>query len=264
MRYVRMVCPEGKKKILTMSYDDGRAADYRLVEIFDKYGIRGSFHLNSGKFDTNDYVKSADVAELYKNHEVSCHTVTHPFLERISPDLVVSEVWEDRRNLEKLCGYPVIGMSYPFGTYNSDVVERISSLGIVYSRTTVSTEKLTIPDNFLLWHPTCHHNNPRLMEFADQLAASRYPLALLYVWGHSYEFNNNNNWELIEEFCRKVSGNPDIWYATNIEIVRYFKAVRSLVFNADMTTVYNPSAEKVWFTCDDQLLCVGAGELLKF
>ena len=190
--------------------------------------------------------------------------MTHPFLERISPDLVVSEVWEDRRNLEKLCGYPVIGMSYPFGTYNSDVVERISSLGIVYSRTTVSTERFTIPDNFLLWHPTCHHANPRLMELADKFFAERYPLSVFYVWGHSYEFNNNNNWELIEEFCRKMAGKPEIWYATNIEIVRYFKAVRSLVFNADMTTVYNPSSERVWFTCEDKLLIAEPGKLMQF
>ena len=24
---------------------------------------------------------------------------------------------------------------------------------------------------------------------------------LFYVWGHSYEFANNDNWEIIEEFC---------------------------------------------------------------
>ncbi|WP_330672485.1 hypothetical protein [Acetatifactor muris] len=31
--------PEGKAKALTMSYDDGKLQDERLVEIFNKYGI---------------------------------------------------------------------------------------------------------------------------------------------------------------------------------------------------------------------------------
>ena len=264
MRYIRMCYPEGKLRALTMSYDDGRTADRRLVEIFNKYGIRGSFHLNSGPFDTGDYITSAEVAELYKNHEVSCHTVTHPFLERSNAVQIINEVWEDRRNLERLCGYPVTGMSYPFGTVDSDVVDRISALGIVYSRTTVSTEKLGLPDNFLLWHPTCHHANPKLNELADRFLASGYPLAVLYVWGHSYEFNNNNNWELIEDFCRKMSGKTDVWYATNIEIVRYVNAVRALVFNADMTMVYNPSAQPVWFTCDGKEVIAEPGKQISF
>ena len=38
------VCfPEGKAKALTMSYDDGKIQDERLVSIFNHYGIRGTF-----------------------------------------------------------------------------------------------------------------------------------------------------------------------------------------------------------------------------
>ena len=41
------VCfPEGKAKALTMSYDDGKIQDERLVSIFNRYGIRGTFNLN--------------------------------------------------------------------------------------------------------------------------------------------------------------------------------------------------------------------------
>ena len=39
------VCfPEGKAKALTMSYDDGKIQDERLVSIFNRYGIRGTFN----------------------------------------------------------------------------------------------------------------------------------------------------------------------------------------------------------------------------
>lgn len=38
--------PEGKAKALTMSYDDGKIQDERLIGIFNKYGIKGTFNVN--------------------------------------------------------------------------------------------------------------------------------------------------------------------------------------------------------------------------
>ena len=40
---------ENKHKILTFSYDDGTTQDIRLVELFNKYGMKATFNLNSGK-----------------------------------------------------------------------------------------------------------------------------------------------------------------------------------------------------------------------
>ena len=54
----RIYCcfPGGKHKALTMSYDDGRTQDRRLIEIFNQNGIKGTFHLNSGLFDRGDRI----------------------------------------------------------------------------------------------------------------------------------------------------------------------------------------------------------------
>lgn len=38
----------GKKKAVTFSFDDGVTQDIRLIEIFNKYGLKGTFNLNSG------------------------------------------------------------------------------------------------------------------------------------------------------------------------------------------------------------------------
>ena len=72
----RVYCcyPGGKHKALTMSYDDGRSYDRRLVEIFNKNGIKGTFHLNSGLFDRGDRVMPEEISTLYAGHEVACHT----------------------------------------------------------------------------------------------------------------------------------------------------------------------------------------------
>lgn len=48
MPKIYMAFPEGKHKVLTMSYDDGREFDRRLISIFNHYRIKGTFHLNSG------------------------------------------------------------------------------------------------------------------------------------------------------------------------------------------------------------------------
>ena len=43
-----IIFPNGKSKAFTMSYDDGTIHDRRLVEIMNRYGIRGTFNLNAG------------------------------------------------------------------------------------------------------------------------------------------------------------------------------------------------------------------------
>ena len=46
------VYPDGNHKALIMSYDDGLDDDIALAQLFDRYGIIGTFHLNSGLLDT--------------------------------------------------------------------------------------------------------------------------------------------------------------------------------------------------------------------
>jgi hypothetical protein len=71
---------------------------------------------------------------------------------------------------------------------------------------------------------------------------------LYYLWGHTYEFEGNDNWEVFEQIAQRISGKEDIWYATNIEIYNYVQAYNSLIFSADMKRVYNPTATKLYFT----------------
>lgn len=245
---IRLNCfPGGRIKALTMSYDDGRVFDRRLVEIFNKYGIKGTFHLNSGFLGNDGYIKADEINGLYKGHEVSSHSVHHPYLTRLSREELINEVSEDRKNLERLAGYPVRGMSYPFGAANQTVVDTLPMLGIEYSRTVESHRSFWIPDDFLRWPATCHHKGG-IMELGQQLLSldSWRDMSLMYVWGHSYEFENDNNWQLIEDFCRLIGGRDDIWYATNIQIVDYMKALKALRFTVDGDMVYNPSAAPVW------------------
>lgn len=253
--------PGGKKKALSMSYDDGREYDRRLVEIFNQNGIRGTFHLNSGTLDTDGFIRSDEVAALYRGHEVACHGVHHYDLVTLPKTVLESEIVEDRRALERLVGYPVRGLSYPYGNFNDEVVAALPALGIEYSRTVKTTQSFWVNSDFLRLEGTCHHDD-NLLQVASRFLGDRrfWSFSLMYVWGHSFEFARNGNWNVIEDFCRLVGKRDDIWYATNIEVVDYINAVKALRFDVDLTRAYNPTSLDVWIESDGSEVKIPAGQ----
>jgi len=253
----------GKRHAVTFSYDDGAIFDERLVGIFNKYGIKATFHLNSGFLAKQN--RSADFFSIYEGHEISCHGAEHASFSKIPLSNVVNEVLRDRVAWEKLTGAPVRGLSYPDGGYNEDVKNALKACGIAYARTGRSTEFFSLPKDFLEWQPTCHHRNaPDIAKrFMNQFVADSYFSGLLlYIYGHSHDFNRENNWELIEDVCRTVAHHDDIWYATSIEICDYVTAARRLVTSADGNIVHNPSSMSVWFTYDEKPYEIKGGETL--
>ena len=171
MNNVKFTFPGGKFKCLTMSYDDGRIYDRRLVDIFNKYGIKGTFHLNASKLGQDRFVTAEEIPELYKGHEVSCHMYTHPQAPYIPERSIMEEMRLDKDALEKACGYIVRGMSYPYGKFNERVADVLRMTGMEYSRTTRKTLSFMLPEDFLIWHPTCHHKD-NISELADKFLAS--------------------------------------------------------------------------------------------
>jgi hypothetical protein len=246
--------PEGKAKALTMSYDDGKVEDIRLLEIFNKYGIRGTFNLNYGIMISDQSgqkhprIPKEKITELYKGHEIATHTMTHPTIARCPVGEVAEEIIEDRKGLEQITGRIIRGHAYPNGSYNENIKQLFSSLGIAYGRVTETNPDFALPTDPMEWKATCHHDDPKLMEYARFFAdfKKKQYLKLMYVWGHSYEFAEHDNWEVIEEFCSYMGGRDDIWYATNIEIIDYMAAAANLKFSADYHMVYNPGAQSVW------------------
>ena len=265
MNKVYCCYPGGKHKALTMSYDDGKIPDRRLVDIFNRYGIRGTFHLNSGVLLTENRIHPEEIPGLYRGHEIACHTVTHPTIARCPLPEVAAEVLEDRKALEAIAGYPVRGLSYPNGSVSREIEALLPACGIRYSRVVGNSESFALPENPYRWMATCHHNH-RLMELGEEflnLHKKQY-LYLMYVWGHSYELEDKGNWDLIESFCRMMSVKDDIWYCTNIEFMDCMDDYARLQFAADNSFVYNPNARDVWISVnDDRIIRIPAGETVR-
>jgi len=287
MQYRFLRFPQGKEKAVTFSYDDGPKYDKRLAEIMNKNGIKGTFNLNSEYLATSEdswYMSAQEIKEniLDAGHEIAVHGKEHRAPGRISPAAAVKDIFECRQTLEDVFDITVRGMAYPDSgirkmsngnTYES--VKKIASdIGIVYSRT-LGGDNTTfdLPEDFLAWMPTAHHKNSDLFRMIDMFlepvekrtganSSWREP-KLFYLWGHSYEFNRDNNWDLFESACEKLGMHEDVWYATNIQIYDYVKGYENLVFNLNETQVFNPNCFDVWFEADKNLFCVKSGETLK-
>ena len=262
MSNIYMRYPGGLSKALTLSYDDGVDTDIRLMDILDKKGIRCTFNINSGLFSPEGTIfppekyhrrmTERQALEAYSGrpHEVAVHALTHAYLDKIPQPMATWEVAADRKNLEAIFGGTIRGMAYPYGGFSDEVVEALKCCGIAYSRTTKASYSFVLPTDWLRLHPLCHHNDARLNELCDAFLAKNVQFApiIFYLWGHSYEFEKDNNWERIEAFAEKMGGIEDIWYATNIEIYDYIQDYNRLQFSIDGTYVYNPTARELFFT----------------
>ena len=222
----------GKKKAITFSFDDGVTQDIRLIEILNKYGLKGTFNINSsllglpGNLGEINHTKvdASKVKEIYAGHEVAVHTLTHPNLTMLNEETIIRQVELDRKALSNLCGYEVIGMAYPCGGVNNDdrVAEIIKkNTGVKYSRTITSTGNFDKQDNLYRFNPSVYYVEANFEEIVDKfLALETDKPQLLYIWGHSYELDiNDGAWENFDRICKKMSGKEDIFYGTNKEVL---------------------------------------------
>lgn len=272
-----MLFPGGLSRALTLSYDDGVDQDERLLEIMACHGLKGTFNLNGSLLcegepvypagQVHRRVSRSKALRLFKDsgQEVALHSATHPHLERLPAGMIAQEMVTDRLTLEGLFHCVIRGMAYPFGTYSEEVVDVLRTLGVVYARTVESSRGFSIPRDWLRLRPTCHHDDPELMTLLDRfLAPNPYDEPrLFYLWGHSYEFEQHGNWDVIERFAQAAGGRPDVWYATNIEVYDYIWAYHQLQFSADGLIVHNPTAVTIWLKVDRQELMLTPGETLK-
>jgi peptidoglycan/xylan/chitin deacetylase (PgdA/CDA1 family) len=259
MKPVNYLYPNGGKRALTFSFDDSHASNRRVVETFTRYGLTSTFHLNTGMLDNPDYLRSEEIAELFSGHEIAGHTVDHPFLSQQPPEAALRQLLEDRTRLEQLAGYPVRGFSYPFGDCRANIEAMVKIAGYDYARTCNATYDVHWPDNFLHWPPSGHYYEidqllPKIKEVSQW-----HPVALLYLWGHAFEFDRNNNWNFFDNMCEKIGEIPGLWYATNMEVMDYITALRSLRWSVDGSMVSNPSNIQVMVEIEASVIAIKPG-----
>ena len=230
---------QGKTKALTFSFDDGIAQDKKIIELFNKYGIKATFNINSGlavgsegtlnrRGAIVDFSRMllSDVPKIYKGHEVAAHGSLHYHLRQLDDEALINEVEGDRKILSELVGYTVKGMAYPFsvGASCDDRVKDVlrTKTGIKYARTTDSTYSFSLQSDLLQFNPTAHILEwdelfKLAKEFRDYSGEEK---KLFYIWGHGFDLDTDpDNWVKLEELLKILAKKEDTFYGTNSEVL---------------------------------------------
>lgn len=242
------------KKYFTLSFDDGLEQDKLTLEMMRKYGIKGTFNLNSGLFGQKSYIKyiikygvsnvpknigepisgefadadripADEICQVYEGMELATHGVTHANLSELSSEELRMELLPDKESLQTFTDIPVVGHAFPFGK-TSDLVETfLKENNFLYARGVTSekaTRNFAFPDNPLNFNPTCWHIDDDIEQLIDQFIAAEPTDGdlLFYMWGHGYEFDFpalKGLRDTYERIFDKIASHDEIIKCTNAE-----------------------------------------------
>lgn len=272
--YIRF--PGGKAKAFTLSYDDGVVQDVRLIGLMEQLGICGTFNLNSGMYmpegvqpkegEWHVRLSEKSATKLYSaaGIEVAVHGRKHAHIGELPQSVITRELLQDREALEEQFGCIVKGACYPYNCWNEAIHIASRASGIEYARAGSNSGGFALPDEWLQWQPTCHHNSPELKNLTEKflLAQPERDPMLFFVWGHAYEFDRDNSWQVIETLLQTVAHKPDVWYATNGQIYEYLSACADLQYSCNGKLVHNPSCMTVYLRVDYRDVVVEPGQTL--
>ena len=255
--------PGGRAKAFNITYDDGILQDVRFVALMNKYGLKGTFNLNSQLMEQEfEWVHPSGmivkrlskdaVRHLYDGHEIASHTLTHPFLNDKTEAELLWEIGEDKRRLEELFGREVAGFGVPFHFYDEKIAECVRKCGFEYGRMSEETRNYSPWQNPFFWNCGIFHLAPELDEYVDAFFRTEEELALCQIVGHSYDLDAENLWEKMECILSRMAGDDMVCSMTHLELVRYLRAMEQAVIGEDY--IENPSGSTLWFQVDGQVL----------
>lgn len=261
---MRKLYPGGKRKAFNITYDDGVLQDVRFVEMMNRYGLKGTFNLNSRLMEEEfawvhpngmevRRLSPAAVRNLYDGHEIASHTLTHPYMSELSEQEILEQMGADRENLERLFGREVRGFAVPFSYYSDLIAQCAENCGFEYARMSEFSGSYEPCRDWYYWKTGFYHIQPGLSDFAAGFLNTEEELALCQIVGHSYDLDAEQLWGTMELICAAVSAREDVWYCTNLELVRYLKAM-------DCFDGANRSDRDLWFERDGAAVVLHPGE----
>lgn len=262
---IKKLYPHGKKKAFNITYDDGVIQDIRFVELMNKYGLKGTFNLNFGLMEQGfewthkngmvvKRLTPQQALELYGDHEIASHSYTHPFMDNMSEDEIMDEMTKDKMSLEELFGREVVGFAVPFDYYSDLIADCARRCGFEYSRDGNESYSYIPPKNPYYWSAGTYHVMPGFKGFVEGFFETNEEMALCQIVGHTYDLDVMDMWDYIEDVIKRVAISDDIINMTNMELVRYLKAMDMVSY--DDRLIENKSDMDLWFECDGEIVCV--------
>ena len=266
---IRKLYPGGRPKAFSISYDDGVLQDIRFVQLLNKYGLKGTFNLNSGLMRSQftwTHDSGLDISrlslsaaqELYSGHEVASHTLTHPYMESLSRGDILMQLTTDRMNLEALFDRQILGFAVPFLYYSDEIAACARQAGFVYARISETTNDFSVPSDPYHWRGSKFHWDEDLEDFVRGFLDTDQELALCQLVGHSYDLDVLDLWDRMERILQLVASSPDVAAMTNLDLVRYTSAMSKADICDDR--IANPTSMDLWFRAGERVILLHPGE----
>jgi peptidoglycan/xylan/chitin deacetylase (PgdA/CDA1 family) len=208
---------------IVQCWDDGNIEDIRLCEILRSAGARASFNLNAGlhgpqsnfshrhnnERDVFRLAKS-ELIETYAGFTIANHSLTHPWADRIPLEKWRADVNDGRKQLQDLFGQEITGFAYPYGVKDERIAGIVREAGHVYARTCDNATPCFPPADPMLFPSDCHHAAPDFWQRYENAKAAG--ATVFYFWGHSYEFANEDDWQVFQNKLARFNSDPDaVW-----------------------------------------------------
>lgn len=195
-------------RIVSLSFDDGTIYDIRFIELLNKYNIRATLNLNSGLdnfvwlYEDKTPIRRLilkDYKDLYKNHEVASHSLTHPYFSSLDKDEIIKESKEDIKNLSLIFDREIKGFAFPFYDQTEDNINVVKDNNeLSYIRYSYLSDSVIHKDRYHI-HINALYDDIDIYDKLNRFKNCREQDALFVIAGHSYEFEVKNDWKKIEE-----------------------------------------------------------------
>ncbi len=233
------------KAVLTTSWDDGHRCDLKLAQMLNRHGLKATFYVapENQELAQQDLLSVPEIRNLSQDFEIGAHSMTHRRLPAIPEREAAREINESKAVLEQVTGKEVDAFCYPGGAYTKVHTQLVREAGFRYART-VARYIFSVDDPYAagtsvhayhhnqrigldLWRTACFAKfRPiKLLHCLDWdcLAKAMFDKVLkeggiYHIWGHSWEIDENDDWERLEDVFRYISANPEVSYVTNGEL----------------------------------------------
>ena len=136
-------------KPILISVDDGYVDDVRtILPDLERWHMVATFFVITGRMTEPGFLDAAEIRELDRaGMDVGDHTAHHVDLRLLTPTELQAETAGSRNTLEAVLGHPVYFFAYPFGEFDSRVLQAVREAGFTMAYTTAggTTESTASP-----------------------------------------------------------------------------------------------------------------------
>lgn len=118
-------------KVVCVTFDDGYSDNYtNAFPILKQYGIKATVFMISSFIGKAGYLSAVQLKEMSDaGVEIQDHSVTHPYLSKLSYDKQLAELRDSKQAVEAITGKTVQYVAYPYGDHNANTIKAAQALG---------------------------------------------------------------------------------------------------------------------------------------